>query len=160
MKRHTHNSGQTLIEIIVAIGLVIMVLITLVSALTLGIRNNQFAKDQALAKNRVREATEWFRSLRQQMGWDSFYTMITNDGPSITYCLQYLPTTINDAESLGNQPCGFLEILPGSTSFYRNAIITIPAGTTDEVDVQVEVSWTSGGKTHSSNSTLIMKKWL
>src|SRR5258708_3055538 len=151
------QSGQTLIEVIIAIGLVVLFLITLVSAMTLAIRNNQFAKDQVLARNRAREALEWFRSLRDQMGWDAFTTMITTDSPPVTYCLPTLPTTTTLSNALANQVCTATDSIPG-TKYVRSMLITTP--NTEEVDVTVTVSWTDGGKSHQSQSTLILKKWL
>lgn len=152
-----HQSGQTLIEVIVAIGLVVLVLITLVSALTLAIRNNQFAKDQVLARNYARESLEWLRSLRNQMEWSSFYDMIVADAPPVTYCLPTLPATTTLAQALGNTVCSATDIIP-STRYQRSILFTAPA--TDEVDAVVTVQWIDGGKTHQSQSTLILRKWL
>lgn len=156
-----NNSGQTLIEVIIAIGLVVLVLVTLVSALTLGIRNNEYAKNQALAKNRVREATEWIRSVREQMGWDSFYAWAVelNGGQPATICVKTIPLTLTETLQFTNQPCLSLDIMPGTNGFYRNMTFTIP-GSGDEVDVNTEVSWQSGTKTLKSSSVVNLKKWL
>ncbi|PWU22889.1 hypothetical protein C5B42_04875 [Candidatus Cerribacteria bacterium 'Amazon FNV 2010 28 9'] len=159
MNRRT-QSGQTLIEVIIALGLIVMVLITLVAALTLGFRNNQTAKEETLAKDRVREAIEWIRQLRTSMGWDAFYSMVNNDGSTVTYCLDTLPTSVAAAQALTNGQCGNLQPLSGTTNFYRDMTLTIVGTNADEIDVTVTVSWSSGGKNHDSTSTLNIKKWL
>lgn len=155
--QYSKTSGQTLIEVIIAVGLVVMVLLTLVSALTLAVRNNQFAKDQVLARNRSREAQEWLRSLREQVGWETFYAMLVLDGFPVTYCLITLPTDFATAEALSSGSCTNLEVISG-TKFIREMTINSPAA--DEAEAMVTVSWTEGGKTHQSKSTLILKKAL
>lgn len=157
MNHHQRERGQTLIEVIIAIGLVVLVLITLVSALTLAIRNNQFARDQVLARNRTRESLEWVRSVREQMGWDAFYTMISNDGSPAVYCLTALPTDIASITSLPNQPCSSTEVVSG-TKYIRTMTMTLTSA--EEIEIVVTVTWTEGGKDHQSMSTLIVRKWL
>lgn len=157
MKNRIHESGQTLIEVIIAIGLVVLVLLTLVSALTLAIRNNQFARDQVLARNRTRESLEWLRSLREQMGWDSFYEMVDQDSPPVTYCLIDHPIDVTSAIAMSSQACGSTEVISG-TKFIRELVMT-PNGA-DEITAVVTVSWTEGQKDHQSTSTLILRRWL
>lgn len=158
MRRLSLSSrGQTLIEVIIAIGLVVLVLLTLVSALTLAIRNNQFAKDQVLARNRSRETLEWLRSLREQMGWESFLAMISSDSPPVDYCLTSLPSDVAGAIALSNQPCSRIDMVSG-TKYVRDLVLDVVSN--DEINAVITVRWTEGGKDHKSTSTLILKKWL
>lgn len=152
-----HQKGQTLIEVLIAITLIVMVLITLVSALTLGIRNNKFARDATQAKDRSREAIEWIRNARAQMEWDAFYDMINDDGSPVTYCLQSLPGNTAATIALSDQACGATSYIP-TTLFIRSATFTIVSVT--EITAVVTVTWTDGGKTHQSTSTLILRNWL
>lgn len=157
---HLHSSresGQTLIEVIIAVGMVVLVLLTLVSALTLAVRNNQFAKDQVLARNRSREALEWLRSLRSQMEWNTFYNMISQDSPPVTYCLPTIPPDATTAIALENDECADTDVIPG-TKYVRS--VTLGTPTTDEINAMVTVTWTDGGKEHQSQSTVILRKWL
>jgi Tfp pilus assembly protein PilV len=151
------QSGQTLIEVIVAVGLVVLVLLTLVSALTLAIRNNQFAKDQVLARNRSREALEWLRSLRDQIGWDSFLAMVESDGSPVTYCLDSIPSDSGASVNLSNQACSQSDLIPG-TKYIRELVLTTISN--EQIEAMVTVEWTEGGKDHQSQSTLILRKWL
>lgn len=153
----SRQSGQTLIEVIIAVGLVVLVLLTLVSALTLAVRNNQFAKDQVLARNRSREALEWLRNMRDQMGWDSFYAVISADGNPVDYCLPSLPADVTSMAALTNQVCTKTDVISG-TKFVRDLVLTVVS--VDEIDATVTVAWTEGSKDHSSNSTLQMMKAL
>ena len=152
------ESGQTLIEMIIAIGLVVLVLTTLVSALTLGIKNNRFAREQSQAKNYVREGTEWARSIRDRLGWESFYDMVAQDGNPVSYCLSSLPTTAQDAEELTNRICTSQETI-NNTVFRRTAFFSF--GNTDkELTLTVTVDWNDGSAIHTSTSTIILRQWI
>lgn len=153
----SNRKGQTIVEVIIAIGLVTVVLLSLVSALTLALRNNQFAKDQVLAQNRSRETLEWWRSLRDQLGWDAFYTMVDEDSSPFTYCLTSLPGNLQDALALENDACGLTDVIP-STRFTRELEVAIISP--DQIDVVVTISWIDGSKEHQSQSKLSLKKWL
>src|SRR5258708_1719713 len=75
----------------------------------------------------------------------------------VTYCLLTLPATTALSSALANQVCTATDSIPG-TKYVRSMLITTP--NTEEVDVTVTVGWTDGGKSHQSQSTLILKKWL
>lgn len=159
IQSHIHERGQTIIEVIIVIGLVVLVLITLVTGMVLGIRNNQTAKEQELAKNRTQEAIEWFRNLRDQMGWDSLQAMVSSQGNPVSYCLPTLPGTVAQAQALTNRSCLSSEYVQGTTLFYRTMVINLPLNSNTEMDVTVNVTWTEGGKSHASTATLVLQKW-
>lgn len=60
------SKGQTLLEVILAIGVACIVLIGLTRAVTVALRNAQFAKNQALATQYAQEGMEKARQLRDQ----------------------------------------------------------------------------------------------
>lgn len=152
------RSGQTLIEILIAITLIVMVLLTLVAGLTLGIRNNRFAKDQVLAKDYTRAAIESLRDFRSQLGWEAFFAAVSADGQTSTYCLPTLPQTVAEFIALSNNVCLTSDVIP-ATTYKRDVQMTIPAGKTDEIQAKVRVLWMDGTKSHESTSTIVLKQW-
>lgn len=66
------SKGQTLLEVILAIGVAALVLIGLTRAVTVALRNAQFAKKQALATQYAQEGMEKVRAYRDQTDWTIF----------------------------------------------------------------------------------------
>lgn len=157
MKRHS-QSGQTLIEVIIAIGLMVLVITTIVSGVVLSIRNNRYAKDQALSKEYVRETLEWLRSMRDQLGWDAFDATVRADGTTVQYCLDTLPETIAEFDAKVHSSTCTVTI--NGTPFVRSVTLT-PAivSSIHQITAVAVVSWTEGSKTFTSQSTLVLKEW-
>jgi type II secretory pathway pseudopilin PulG len=149
--------GQTLIEVIMAIGLIVLVLVTLVAGLSLGVRNNRFARDQVLAKDFVRQGQEWVRSQRDRLGWDSFYQEALANGSGTVYCMQSIPDTFAE---LPSSDCLSTQTISG-TSFLRTLTLTLDTSDgTPQIQAQVTVDWNDGGKAHQSYSVFTLKQWL
>jgi Tfp pilus assembly protein PilV len=64
------NRGQTIVEIVVALGVLVLVVLALVSVTTVSARNAQFARNQALATQYAQEGIERIRNCRDTWGWD------------------------------------------------------------------------------------------
>ena len=154
------NRGQTLIEIIIAVGLIVLVLTTLASGLALGIRNNRVAKDQAIAKDYTREAQEWLRSMRDLAGWETFAGILRAhaSGNSLSYCLTTLPADLTTFNSTNRSTCSTGQTVDGR--FTRQVNITLVGGANPtQADAVVVVTWVDGTKTFTSTSTLTLYKW-
>ncbi len=66
MDQKSKVSGQSLIEVLAALGVVVLVILALIIATTLSIRNATFAKNQSMATNYAQEGMELLRSCRDQ----------------------------------------------------------------------------------------------
>jgi len=66
------QAGQTLVEMVVAIAVLIVVILALLSITTTSIRNASFSRDQVLATKYAQEAMEKVRSWRDQNSWNDF----------------------------------------------------------------------------------------
>lgn len=66
------ESGQSLIEVLAALAVVILVVLALVMVVTTSIRNATFAKNQSLATKYAQEAIEKVRAFRDEDP-DSFF---------------------------------------------------------------------------------------
>lgn len=146
-----HNSGQTLIEVIIAVGLIVLVLTTLASGVAISVRNNRVAKDQAAAKESVREALEWLRSIRDQAGWETFYSISKTTTP---YCLKNLPADYKAFATTSNAQCGSNPNNLINSLFKRELTITKVSQT--QIRADVTVSWSDGNRNLNSSSTITL----
>src|SRR3990167_4923802 len=80
--------GSSLIEIVVATGVMALVLTAILSGLTLSLKTNAESEYRSHAVKRAQEGLEVFRRERTLLGWDIFVAGFTSD---TYYCLQTLP---------------------------------------------------------------------
>lgn len=130
--------GQSLYEMVAAIGVIGIALFALVSLATLSLRNANFSKSNQVAISLSQEAVEWLRSQRD----DNWQTFRANANTGV-WCLQTL--AFNNSGS-----CGISETVSGSAiPFRREAQFSInnngtPAETDDDIiTATVITSWDS-----------------
>ncbi|MFH2118127.1 MAG: hypothetical protein ABII10_00095, partial [Candidatus Paceibacterota bacterium] len=119
-KKIFNQTGSSLIEVIVATGVIALVLTTLVAGMTVSLQTSAEAKYRSQAIKRGQEAMEVFRRERTLLGWDSFVAQFTSGS---TYCLQTLPSP-RESFSLGECTSEESLVISG-IDFYRNATVTI-----------------------------------
>ena len=90
-----YNSGQVLIEAIVALAVVAFVLTGIVTALIASVNNSTFAKNQNLATNFAQEGLDFMRDQKEN-DFNSFSSLGTLDSE---YCLGPNDTTIASGNS-------------------------------------------------------------
>ncbi len=71
-----NNSGQTLIETLIALTMTVFLLTALVVATTQSIRSSRFAKSQAQATHLAQQQIEELRNIRDRDGWRAFKTLL------------------------------------------------------------------------------------
>lgn len=172
-----NNKGQTLIELVVGLGL-LAVTITILSVATItGLQNSQFSKNQAQATKLAQEGMEKVRSIRERnytvcgpspvKDWNSIYSTAMACQPNPASC-SYVLATLSDPIREGCTPSEFWlnnvnstqpeEIMTGGVSFNRLIIIKdygTPSVLTQK-EVTVTVSWTDLSGTHSSKLVTVM----
>mgnify|MGYP001585299678 CR=1 FL=1 len=72
MKITNNQKGQSLIEVIAALAIVILVITALAVVVTLSIANAKFSQNQVLASKYSQEVMEKLRSYRDQYTWEEF----------------------------------------------------------------------------------------
>lgn len=132
--------GQSLLEVLIALAVAVIVVLALVRAVTVAIRNASFARSQASATKYAQEGMEWIRSQR-----DERWTNLLNQANDSTYCLNTL--------SWASGGCSFS--LGGK--FKREATVKPPVG--DKIEVEVKVSWQETDRTHKSQLYSYFTKW-
>jgi Tfp pilus assembly protein PilV len=136
------QSGQSLIEVLTALAVVLLVIIALIRATTTSMKGSDFAKTQSSATSYGQEAIEWIRAERDK-NWDNLA-----DG---TYCLKSSP--IESWPSQGD--CGDEDYLEG-TKFKRRATLTKEG---EKVKIEVIVGWQDSSGDHQSQLSTYLTNW-
>ncbi len=148
------SSGQTLVEMVVAVGMVSLVLVAIVSGIAISIRNSRFSKNKALATRFAQEGVEKFRFYRDEFGWEPFFDVMQSGG--IDYCFANFPAsleTISDFEGSCTT-----ETING-TEYIRYAQVSVTTIPSDWVDVVIGVSWYEGAAPHSVELSTRFNDW-
>jgi Tfp pilus assembly protein PilV len=138
------QKGISLLEIVIAVGLISIILLALVSVSTKSISNTTYSREKNQASRLSQEAVEWLRSQRD-MGWSTFYGYVD---ASDTWCLTTLAWDNAGACSGDKVP---------NTNLERQVAFTTPEQ--GVVEVRVTVTWLEGGNTNESVSETILTKW-
>ena len=146
MKKETLQLGQSLFEVILALAVIMMILLTLVSLSTLSIKNTNLSQDKALSTRLTQEMTEWLRSERDN-DWDNFAARAANP----VWCMPELNWT---TARIG--ACTDSGVVP-QTQFKREVHFVSATGTA--IEVEVVVYWTSRNNYYEIRSTNIFTNW-
>lgn len=132
--------GQTLLEVLAALGAGIVILIAITSAVLSSLSNAQFSKNQNLATLYAQQGMEMMRDLRNK-DWNSF---ASRNG---SFCL--LPSGI-----LVSGLCGTADYIDG---IFKRAVVfeTVSSGKR----VTVTVSFTDSKGEHKSELISVFTNW-
>ncbi len=139
----TNKRGQSLFEVVFAVGMVSLVLITIVSLATISIRNSTNSRISNQAARSIEDATEWIRGER-----DTDWATFSAKAPG-TYCLSNLDWT-------KPQACVNTDFVTGTTVL-RSAVLTVIDTVTIQADVKADWTDSSGG--HQIVSSTYFTKW-
>ncbi|MBI3981046.1 prepilin-type N-terminal cleavage/methylation domain-containing protein [Candidatus Microgenomates bacterium] len=148
MKVQPARKGQSLIEVLIALGIGVLVIVALVQSLVTSIKNSQFAKNQNLATRYSQDAVENIRSERDKLGWTAMFTTYNNK----TYCIG----TGDSSTWTLKQPSCAVNV---GVIFTREADFSDPDGASEKLLVEVTTSWTDSSGTHSSKQNTFLTKW-
>lgn len=140
------QTGQTLIELLVTLGIATIFIVTLISLSTGSLANINFSKSQSDGNRYAREALEWLRSQRDN-DWTTFSGKASSGGT--TWCLSTL------AWPGGSGSCGTTKV--PNTNFIRQTTLT-SAGAS-KITVAVSVTWTDSHGDHNAQLNSILTKW-
>lgn len=137
-RRFKSQSGQTIIEVLIASVVVAMVLTAVAAALTVSVRNTAQSRSQEVARARAQGGLEVFRRERTALGWQAFRNALVSGA---TYCINTLPGNSTQFVAMSQGACSTGETAIGTT-FTREAQVTIPNA--NEVRVDVTSGWQDG----------------
>lgn len=132
MKLKKGKTGQSLLEVLVAVTIIILVAIALMTSVTYSIRNTTFAKNQSIANRLAQEAVEKIRAYRDRVVWSTFINNCQN--PSV----------------LG------LSALPGG---FSRTVSCTPGGSANVRNIVVTISWTDSIGPHQAVSSTRLTNW-
>lgn len=138
------NRGMALVEIIVALGIAVIVIVALVSIVVTSVSNVNFSKTQGEATRYAREGMEWLRGERDR-SWDTF-----NGKSGNTWCLPSL--TWPGAAGA----CGQSSVI--SNTVVRRQVELVSLSST-EIEARLWVSWTDAKGTHEVRLNSRFTKW-
>jgi type II secretory pathway pseudopilin PulG len=138
------KKGQTLIEIIVAIGVVVLLVTGLLAGATATLKAAQYSRVKSLAVRYSQEALETARTVRNT-GWETFSTYGSVGG--ITWCL-------NKAGSWTQAPgsCS-----PNIDNIYTRTVVF--TWQDPKMNVAVSTTWTDGARTYRVDQTTYFTQW-
>jgi Tfp pilus assembly protein PilV len=144
MKKQTLQTGQTLLEIILAFGIAIIVLGAVTSIIVTSLNNAQYTKNQSLASSYAQEGMNAVRNIRDS-SWNNFLTYTNGH----TYCINSNLTLISISGH-----CASADMIGPNGIFSREASFadgnsSFADGTLSKCDlggrgVKVDVLWTDG----------------
>jgi len=138
MRRKT--AGQSLIEVLAALGVVVLVILALIIVTTISIRNATFAKNQSLATSYAQEAIEEIREYRDQNSWTAF----------VASCSSKTAMGLSD---------------PSSPFVLSDPVCNIPETTNSCVEgdnrceVKVTISWDDAKGSHQTELITYLAEW-
>jgi len=136
--------GQSIFEVVIAIGVIGIIISGVVALATTSIRNSTFTRNKSLAARYAQEAVEWMRGERDA-GWVTFHTY----AGTATYCL--------DTLAWGNTgACSSTETISG-TILSRE--ITFSGVLPTQVNAAVRVSWTDSQGVHQVTTSTVLTDW-
>ncbi|HYD34556.1 MAG TPA: hypothetical protein VD999_00655 [Vitreimonas sp.] len=150
------TAGQTIIEVLIAAGVIALVMTAIAAGLTYSVKNSAESKYKALATSYAQEAVEIFRRERALMGWDTFRNVVGSN----TYCLNTLPSSTDEFVNL--EPGACADGIPvAGTQMTREAIVTpFNNGTVvDRVRVEIEVQWFDGNRPRTVEIAQEFQQW-
>jgi len=143
------NKGQSLFELVIAIGISALIIVVLVSLVSNSLENAAFAKNQTLSVRYAQEASEWLRGQRDS-DTNTFVTNVSSHPYEIPRCFNNL-----DWNSIG--PCGEADKISGlfvRQISFRSEGVVINGVTKDIIEADITVSWTDSKGLHQmTNAT-------
>ena len=139
------SSGQSFLEVILAIALISIVLITIVSLSSLSIRASVYSRQSTEAGRLSQQASEWLKS-EKDSDWPIFKS---HASASFWWCLDSLYWT-------NPGPCSPTEIVSGTPFTRTLVLIAHPDGS---VEGKIETWWTNAQGLHNVTSSTVYTDW-
>jgi type II secretory pathway pseudopilin PulG len=155
--KSSKQQGQTLVEAIVATGVVMILVTGLILGMTVAVKVGQSNKSRSLATKLAQEAVEQIRNQRDARGWNQFkldygsggdYCMLNSSNISIKGPSDTCSLIIND----GSYNLTFTRII---TLNYNDGSSSPP----ERFNAYVDVSWNERGKIRSSKNETELTNW-
>lgn len=145
-------SGQSLFEVVVAIGVAALILVAAASLSTASVRNTTFSRNNALATKYAQEGGEWLRQQRDG-GWNN---LLDNTDKVCLGTLSWSSSCPIDA-TFSRSTEFVCKIFDPDTD--TTAVDPSCGSTTNIIDSYVTVSWVDGNGTHEVKNVTSLTRW-
>lgn len=149
----TRTSGSSMFELVVAIGIIGLILLTLVSLATLSVKNASFSRNQSEAARLGQQALEWLRSERDK----NLNTFVTSTTTNQKICM----TNPLSWSSFPVGPCGTANTISGIFKREADFTATDEDGDTfiDKVEAVITVNWADSQGDHTVRNSTYFTDW-
>lgn len=148
------NKGQSLFELLIAIGISALIIVVLVSLVASALQNAAFARNQTLAGRYAQEATEWLRGQRDA-DTNTFKENVASQPYEIVRCFNTFNWT-----SIG--PCGTGDTIDGQfirQISFKTVNAEVNGEIKDIIEADVTVSWTDSKGLHQITNATDFSDW-
>ena len=154
-KRLLSQSGQALVEVVIAVAIATAVITALALASTNSIRNAQFSKNQSQGTKLSQEAVEYLRSYRDRYGFDALRKCTTPASNYLILSQLDIPSNYNTAT------CYWSVAASGQVLGLYARYVQVTETDADTLSVSVWVDWTDSQGTHTKGSKLetVLTRW-
>lgn len=166
-----NSSGQSLVEILIALAVTAVVILALVVISLMGLKNAQFAQNQAKVTKYAQEAIDQIKTIRDRNGTVNFrYSTNTTSTFSDLWarnlnndcsgsCYFNLSSDPSPVLSGNYQVTTAVDTLPDGFSRVIKIEDNSPLAYQTEKRIVVMVKWTDGAGNHESNVQTILTKY-
>lgn len=151
MKYFKDNTGQSLVEVVVAVGAMSLLLVALLSLVVLSIRNSRIAKDRTQAVALAQGGVELMRAYRDY-SWTEFNSFATGDDYVLT-----AGWTVEEGLDGVASNCDETSYMD-SSDFYSRCV-QLESVPPSAVDVQVTLSWQEGVQLYQTVQRTRLSVW-
>lgn len=142
------NSGQSIFEVIIALAIITLILVSLVALAGISIRNSTFSRNRTNSTRVNQETLEWLRGER-----DTSWAEFTAKAATGTWCLPSLSWTDAQIGTCGQDQGSYV----AGTIFRRE--ITFSSISQTSIQVLVRVYWTDSQGEHETRATTNFTNW-
>jgi len=156
MAKRRFESGQSLVEVIVAVGLILTAVVALLTLATSSMKSSGFGAAKARATKLANEEMELVRAYRDEFGWSVFSSATgvpTCLDPAAPCHIEVNPITSVMTMRSGND----VAVLP----FARSFVVVPPGVAVDQstYTIAVRVTWTDQSGDHTVEISSVLADW-
>jgi len=140
-------SGQSIFEVVVALAIITLILVSLVALAGISIRNSTFSRNRTSSTRINQETLEWLRGERDN-DWIAFSAKAATG----TWCLPSLNWAEAQIGACGSDAGSYV-----NTVFRRELIFSSISAT--NIQVLVRVYWTDSQGEHETRATTNFTNW-
>lgn len=145
--RNNKKNGFTLMEVIIAIGIVSVGVVALVALLNFTIKNSSISVNRLIATNLAQARIEFIRNDRDQTNnWHSWFMSTGNSDETVKIWYDDTLGIYHPQAGIGTE-----------TIFSRRTIINAVSNT--EKEITVEISWSDRGKNYFETVSSKLYDW-